>query len=90
MIDEKSVGLLGGEFMECAHARLPEGCGRSECCRDCAIRNTIMRTLRTGNPQTNVPAYLSTYENGDPVVKKLSISSERHGPVVRMMIEEVL
>lgn len=88
--NEKSVGLLGGEFMECAHARLPEGCGRSECCRDCAIRNTIMRTLRTGNPQTNVPAYLSTYENGDPVVKKLSISSERHGPVVRMMIEEVL
>jgi hypothetical protein len=48
-----------------------------------------MATLRTGKPQNNVPAHLDTYENGEPVVKKISISTERHGPVVRMMIEEV-
>ena len=26
-------GLLGGEAMECDFARLPEGCGKTRCCR---------------------------------------------------------
>jgi hypothetical protein len=86
--DEKTVGLLAGEFLECAHSRLPEGCGRTVCCRDCTIRNTIMATLRTGMPQEKVPAYLNTFEEGREVVKNLLISTERHGPVVRMIIEE--
>lgn len=86
--DEKTVGLLAGEFLECAHSRLPEGCGRTVCCRDCTIRNTIMATLRTGMPQDKVPAYLNTFEEGREVVKNLLISTERHGPVVRMIIEE--
>ncbi len=87
--EEKTIGLLGGEFMECAHARLPEGCGRAVCCRDCTIRATIMSTLRSGIAQKNVPAYLNTFENGEPVVKNLRISTEKHGPVVSMHIEEV-
>ena len=86
--DGKTVGLLGGEFLECAHSRLPEGCGRTVCCRDCAIRNAILTTLRTGQPQEKVPAFLNTFEKGKPLVKNLTLSTERHGPVVRMMIEE--
>ncbi len=86
--DEKTIGVLAGEFLECSHARLPEGCGRAVCCRDCTIRNSIMKTLRTGVSQEKVPALLTTYEDGKPAEKKLLISTERHGPVVRMLIED--
>jgi hypothetical protein len=86
--EEKQIGLLGGDFLECSHARLPEGCGQTICCRDCTLRTSITQTLRTGRPQEKVPAYLNTYEDGLPVVKNLWISTEKQGPVVRMTIEE--
>ncbi len=85
---EKPRGLLGGEFLECANARLPEGCGCTIHCRDCAIRNTLETTLRTGQPQKDVPAYLKTQVQGKPIVKKLRLSSELHGMLVRLMIKE--
>ncbi len=84
----RPVGLLGGEFLDCANSRLPEGCGHAVHCRTCAIRNTITTTIRTGEPQKNVTAYLKTAENGKPVVKNLRLSAEMHGLMVRMVIEE--
>ncbi len=86
---EKPRGLLGGEFMECARARLPEGCGKTVHCRSCAIRNTINATFRTGQSQKDVPAYLNTDVNGKPAVKKLRLSSEIQGLMVKLMIEDM-
>ncbi len=85
---KKPKGLLGGEFLECANARLPEGCGHTVHCRDCAIRNTIAATLRTGKPQKDIPAFLNTTVHGKTVVKKLRISGEMHGLMVCLLIEE--
>jgi PAS domain-containing protein len=42
---ERVVGLLGGEAMECLHARLPGGCGGTIHCETCTIKNLVMRTL---------------------------------------------
>jgi PAS domain-containing protein len=42
---ERVVGLLGGEAIECLHARLPGGCGRTAHCETCTIKNLVMRTM---------------------------------------------
>ena len=39
------VGLLGGEAMECAYARRPGGCGKTEHCEACTIRNAVTATV---------------------------------------------
>lgn len=52
------VGLTGGEAFACVHSRLPEGCGRTVHCRECAVRRTVETVARTGKAQENVPAYL--------------------------------
>lgn len=44
---DRVCGLLGGEALECVHARLPQGCGRTIHCETCAIRNLVMKTLET-------------------------------------------
>ena len=53
-------GHLTGEAVACAHSRLPEGCGRTEHCRDCAIRRTVETVARTGRAARRVPAFLDT------------------------------
>lgn len=51
-------GLLAGEAMTCVHSRLPEGCGGTVHCRECAIRRTVVEVAKTGRPVEGVPAYL--------------------------------
>lgn len=55
---EEIRGLIGGEVMECQYARMPEGCGDSVHCRDCTIRNTVLKSAATGKSFKNVKAYL--------------------------------
>ena len=55
---EACVGLEGGEAFACVHSRLPEGCGRTVHCRECAVRRSVEAVARTGKPKENVPAYL--------------------------------
>lgn len=49
-IQEEVVGLRGGEAMRCfiAHDD-PKGCGFSEACKECKIRNAVRDTFRTGS-----------------------------------------
>jgi hypothetical protein len=55
-----SRGLLGGEAFVCVHSRLPEGCGRTKHCRDCAVRRSVESVARSGKVQEKVAAYLDT------------------------------
>ncbi len=55
---KKCQGLNGGEVFACVHSRLPEGCGKTVHCRDCAVRRTVETVARTGKPEERVPAYL--------------------------------
>lgn len=50
------VGLLGGEAMECVYARRTGGCGKTEHCETCTIRNAVTATMerRRGLPQRRV------------------------------------
>lgn len=77
------VGLLGGEAMECAYARLPGGCGKTAHCAACAIRNSVTETHRTGRPLRRVPATLRRRD----AVHQLLVSTTLEGRVVRVVIE---
>ena len=77
------VGLLGGEAMECAHARLPEGCGKTVHCSTCAIRNSVTRTHQTGEPLSRVPAKLRRSDRSFDLL----VSTALVGQVVRVTIE---
>jgi PAS domain-containing protein len=79
------IGLLGGEALECCHARLPGGCGRTVHCATCAIRNTVTRTHRTGEAMSRVPAALRR----DDQIVSLLISTVAEGMLIRVTIEPV-
>jgi transcriptional regulator with PAS, ATPase and Fis domain len=78
-------GLLGGEVMECAYARLPEGCGQTVHCVACTIRNAVMAAMQSGEPQKHIPVKL---QQADREIKMV-ISTEKIGSLVRIVIENV-
>jgi PAS domain-containing protein len=55
-------GLLGGEALACVRSRLPEGCGRTVHCRDCAMRRAVEEVARTGVARNRVVAYVDRPE----------------------------
>jgi PAS domain-containing protein len=77
------IGLLGGEIMECVYARLPEGCGNTDHCLACTIRNTVMAAMETGEPQLHVPVKL--YRKDKEI--EMVISTEKIFSLVRIVIE---
>ena len=81
----ESFGLLGGEVMECAYARLPEGCGKTVHCEACTIRNTVMAAMESGEPQMHVPVKL---KQADREVE-MTISTDKIDGLVRIVIESV-
>ena len=80
------IGLLGGEVMECVYARLPEGCGRTEHCVACSIRNTVMASMESGEPQVRVPVKLQRKERET----RMTISTTKIFSLVRIVIENEL
>lgn len=81
-------GLLGGEALACAHARLPGGCGQPICCRTCTIRRTVTSTYETGQGQANVAATVDRAEDDSRPVA-FRISTEKVGGYVLLRIEDV-
>ncbi len=83
------LGKLKGEILECAHARLPKGCGRTIHCEACTIRSSVMETHLSGRPMADVDAYqdLETPEGTRRV--PLKISTVRHGDCIVLKIVPV-
>jgi len=75
-------GLLGGEVFECAHARLPEGCGRTVHCAACTLRRAVTETARSGKPLDNVVAYVERSDGRT----ELTLSTERIPQGVRVTV----
>lgn len=60
-VDRRSVvGLLGGEALACVRSRLPDGCGKTIRCRECAVRRTVEQVARTGQMRERVSAHVDT------------------------------
>jgi hypothetical protein len=82
------AGQRGGDAFECRYARLPGGCGETVHCKSCAIRNTVMDTLHTGQSHLRVPAYADLcHITGERRIRFL-ISTEKAGNGVLLRIDE--
>jgi hypothetical protein len=82
-------GFKGGDVFECAFAKLPEGCGETNHCDGCSIRNTVMDTFQTGKSHLETPAYLfqGIPDNNNEI--RFLISTEKVKDVVLLRIDEV-
>jgi PAS domain-containing protein len=80
---ESATGHLHGEVFECAHSRLPEGCGRTNCCSGCSIRRTVTKTFQTGEGQGQIPATLKRNESD----VSLQITTVNVGEIVLLRID---
>jgi hypothetical protein len=77
-------GLLAGEALECAHSKLPGGCGRTVHCRSCTIRNSVTITMTTGESVISSPAHLDQHEGG----LDFFISTYMEEGFVRLVVED--
>ena len=77
---------LGGDVFECAYALLPGGCGRTYHCSGCVIRNTVMSTHETGQPNYRVPATMKQNTTENPQEIKYLISTEKFKSYVILKI----
>jgi PAS domain-containing protein len=82
-------GTKRGEVFECAYARLPEGCGKTEHCSGCAIRRTVGYTLESGKSSLRVPATLRCEGIEGEEGTRFLISTEKVGDVVLLRIDDV-
>ena len=85
----KVQGYKGGDAMECGYARLPGGCGKTEHCKACTIRNSVMETSNTGQSLLRVPAYLNRRTDDGTVRIKFLISTQKVDDMVLLRIDQV-
>lgn len=78
-------GLLGGDALECDHARRPGGCGKTVHCQTCTIRNLVNETLATGVPRVGVEAYLEQPHH----VLRMRLGARRAGDAVIVILESM-
>jgi PAS domain-containing protein len=87
--DDEIEGRRGGEVISCIYADLQAGCGATDHCVGCAIRNTVTETLRSGIGRRRVEAYSVVHRPGGEVRVRFSISNERVSDLVLLRIEEM-
>lgn len=84
-----AAGMLGGDLLACAWARLPGGCGKTVHCAACAVRRTVTEVHATGRAVLHAPAWIArgTAEGGGR--QRLEISAEKAGDVVLLRIDRM-
>jgi DNA-directed RNA polymerase subunit RPC12/RpoP len=80
--------LDGGVVMECVYSKLPLGCGKTEHCTGCTIRNTVMKTFATGQDQSQVTAYQYIQMPDGPKKMQFLITTEKVGEIVLLRIDD--
>jgi hypothetical protein len=76
-----------GDILECINASLPRGCGKTEFCPDCTIRNSIISTYTTGIPVKDTPAVIDRFTNGKVDEGNVLVSTRKDGDVVLLRLE---
>jgi hypothetical protein len=85
----KVQGYRGGDAMECGYSRLPGGCGKTEHCKACTIRNSVMETFSTGRSLLRVPACLNRRTDDGTVRIRFLISTQKVDDTVLLRIDQV-
>jgi hypothetical protein len=80
---------LNGDVFECVNADLPGGCGNTEHCKACIIRNTVNETIATGKGVVRTPAHQDVKTADGVQTKRYLISTERVAEFVLLRIDAV-
>ena len=80
---------LDGEVFRCIQAKAAEGCSRTIHFYRCVIRNCVIRTDETVEPQVMVPVTLTQGDPDDFSPVTLTVTSAKRGDFVRLMIHSV-
>jgi len=86
----KPIGLLTGEFLDCKNSSLPERCGATPACLDCAIRRTASDTLKTHRSQKYVPALIEGKHGEQWVRRDFTISTDKLGDMVQVTVDNLI
>ncbi|MFH2202472.1 MAG: hypothetical protein ABIJ96_05125 [Elusimicrobiota bacterium] len=81
-------GVKGGELIRCVNSAGPGGCGRSEHCAGCVIRETVQTTYATGRPFFGLVVEKDVETPAGVKSLKLRISTQKIGPAVFLSIDE--
>ena len=79
---------LTGDALECSYAEMPEGCGKTEHCRTCTIRNVLMETLAHGRCYKKVPAFQTIKTAIGEKIVRFFISTEKVGDQILLRIDD--
>lgn len=84
------IGSLAGDVIVCENASLPGGCGHTENCRACTIRNAVTTTLESQAEVTGAHAVQTVLRAGQRLEQIYAISTQRVGPriIVQVVTEE--
>ena len=85
---EMADGNLGGDVINCTHARKPGGCGKTLHCKTCTIRLSVNDTLLTGQAHVKVPAYMDLHQITGETTVRFLITTEKVGDTVLLRIDE--
>jgi PAS domain-containing protein len=82
-------GLRSGDVIACANARLPEGCGRTENCLGCVVRQSVEDTYTSGEPREQVTDLKQVSTPSGVRRARFRIATRKHGDAVLLRIDEV-
>lgn len=84
------VGYRGGDILECAHALLPGGCGRTVHCAGCEMRRSVTHTYTTGVGVDHHVAFIrqpARTGHAAPADREITISTEKVGGLVLLRLD---
>lgn len=82
-------GHLFGSIVACANSILPGGCGTTEQCVACTIRQSVTAAVTQGKSRSRVPAYHDILTQDGISRRRFVISTERLGGSVLLRIDSV-
>jgi hypothetical protein len=84
---QENIQHLCGNVIECAYAYLPEGCCNTTACVSCALKQAVVRTSETGEPQVNVVFILQRGYPDHTAPVSLSITTMKTGRLVMLRFD---
>lgn len=84
---EKFAGNVCGIAFECRNALLPEGCGKTIHCPDCAIRKSVEETWATGKAVRRRLAVIPRGSGDQMHEDRFLVTTEKDGDIVLLRLE---
>lgn len=85
---EDLPGLRAGDVIACVNARSPGGCGRTENCLGCEVREAIEGTYASGEPREQVTAIKEVTTPSGVRPACFRIATRKLGQTVLLRIDE--